>query len=64
MMAVRGQKRDSSETPYCDIKAEGLLVPRANRFVSFMDYEITKERDLQMDLKLRRTLSMDIKSLY
>jgi hypothetical protein len=49
MMAVRGQKRDSSETPYCDIKAEGLLVPRANRFVSFMDYEITKERDLQMD---------------
>ena len=64
MLAVRRQKGDSSENPHCDIKAGSLADPQVNKLVPFMDYEITKERDLQMDLKLRRTLSMDIKSLY
>lgn len=42
-MAARRQKRDSSETPHCVIKAGGLVVPQVNKVVPFMDVEITKE---------------------
>lgn len=49
MLAVRRQKGDSSENPHCDIKAGSLADPQVNKLVPFMDYEITKERDLQMD---------------
>lgn len=49
VLAVRGPKRGSSENPNSDLKEGGLVVPQVSRVLLFMDYEIAKVRDFQME---------------